>query len=502
MGFLAIRTPLRSGGASFSSFFSSSFFFVLFCGSSSTSFLGLFNGVGVREVSANIDTLITLMRRMEEMALDVAREVENTYNTSRCTLVGNCQPSYDGCQSSLSVGSRECRSDYVATCANLDPGCNGKMYDFTESSTRSPEGLLNPTDGQPKSDKVLFREDLCYSNALTPDFKQKAEEFASKNDRIVQPPQTFFGTANGAFRIWPAQTDTCKDNNRHDFDTRIRPWFIAASSGPKDVILVVDTSGSMNNHNRWKLAKRATETVINTLTIGDFFNVVLFSSSGRTLLNGDQLMMATQVNKKRAIQELSNVIPTGYTNFESAFEVAFDVFDKSSSEMSSNCQSAILFLSDGEATTGLGGSNQAQKPQLYDKIRLLNGNHNAMIFSYALGSAADREASKEIACSSGGIYTNIPDNGGDDLLEHMSAYYKLFAIQQGISGKNFTTWVEPYKYASGVMGTTVSSPVFDRSHNPPLWIGVVGIDFTVAELEVAVGGTNAYETVLQRLIYL
>ena len=114
---------------------------------------------------------------------------------------------------------------------------------------------------------------------------------------------------------------------------------------------------------------------------------------------------------------------------------------------------------------------------------------NATIFTYALGEGADEEALKNIACNSGGIYANIPDGG--DLIEQMSAYYKLYAILQGgAENMNFTTWVEPYLYSSGVMGTTVSAPVFDRSGNPPLWIGVVGVDFTISELEQAVGGTD------------
>lgn len=48
-------------------------------------------------------------------------------------------------------------------------------------------------------------------------------------------------------------------------DPRIRPWYVAASSGPKDVVIVLDVSGSMSQYNRLDLAKEAAETVINTL---------------------------------------------------------------------------------------------------------------------------------------------------------------------------------------------------------------------------------------------
>ena len=34
------------------------------------------------------------------------------------------------------------------------------------------------------------------------------------------------------------------------YDPRVRPWYVGASSGPKDVIIVLDTSGSMNSLGR------------------------------------------------------------------------------------------------------------------------------------------------------------------------------------------------------------------------------------------------------------
>ena len=170
------------------------------------------------------------------------------------------------------------------------------------------------------------------------------------------------------------------------------------------------------------------------------------------------------------------------TNYEAAFDKAFDLFESiETTEKSSNCHRAILFLSDGEPSVGDGSKTGDDLYRHITEKNILN----ATIFTYALGANADEEALKNIACNSGGIYAKIPDNG--DLVEQMSAYYKLYAILQGgAENMNFTTWVEPYLYSSGVMGTTVSTPVFDRSKDPPLWIGVVGVDFTISELEQAV----------------
>jgi Mg-chelatase subunit ChlD len=54
---------------------------------------------------------------------------------------------------------------------------------------------------------------------------------------------------------------------------------VAASSGPKDIIIILDISGSMSRQDRISLAKTAAIDVISALTIADHFGVVLFSDS-------------------------------------------------------------------------------------------------------------------------------------------------------------------------------------------------------------------------------
>ena len=433
---------------------------------------------------ASVLNLRTFMNEMESMALSVTRKVEDIY-ADRCNRLSSCA-SFHECKSTFDEATKECRMDYVADCRNVEGGGCGKIYDFSQTNVRVPSTLLNAQTSQPED--AHLKEDLCYSNTMTETFRSAAIDLQRTSDKILQPPQTFFGTSNGMFRIWPAQhSEVCGV-----LDTRIRPWFVAASSGPKDVVIVIDKSGSMAALNRWNLAINAAKSVINTLTIGDHFSVVLFSDTAETL-GFPRLERATQENKETVLNALDQSIYTGRTNYGAAFDKAFDLFESSeTTEKSSNCHRAILFLSDGEPTEGSTGDG------LYRNITEKNI-LNATIFTYALGESADEEALKNIACNSGGIYAKIPDNG--DLVEQMSAYYKLYAILQGgAENMNFTTWVEPYLYSSGVMGTTVSAPVFDRSGNPPLWIGVVGVDFTISELEEAVGGTDRYQAVLNELV--
>ena len=49
--------------------------------------------------------------------------------------------------------------------------------------------------------------------------------------------------------MYPATPSQCP-NGQNVYNPTIIPWYVAASSGPKDVILVLDTSGSMRDYDR------------------------------------------------------------------------------------------------------------------------------------------------------------------------------------------------------------------------------------------------------------
>jgi hypothetical protein len=61
-------------------------------------------------------------------------------------------------------------------------------------------------------------------------------------------------------------------------------------------------------------------------------------------------------------------------------------------------------------------------------------------------------------------------------------------------------WVEPYNFTNGILGTTVSAPVYDRSKDPPIFVGVVGLDFTLAAIDKALGLEAGSQEALDRVI--
>jgi len=329
-------------------------------------------------------------------------------------------------------------------------------------------------------------ETVCYSR-LAEDFMVNA--YKESNNFL------YFGGHDGLFRQVPAL---------HQFecgcyDPRRRPWYVAASSGPKDVVIVIDVSGSMDvppgESFRLTMAKEAAITIVDTLTVADRFTVIAFSGDAYVLLGGHStllpatnenknnvtLLIATSENKMNAKAAINEVEARGTTNFFAAFETAFNTIDNTLElEKTTEGRIAILFMTDGKILESAKTPEDAELETervimlVTDRTEKLAKRpipRKTTIFTYSLGEASDRNVTKTIACSTGGIWTFVDDCG--DLVGEMSSYYKLFALGNGQEGnEDVVSWVETYKFFSrGVYGTTVSMPVYDTSVTPHILLG-------------------------------
>ena len=340
-------------------------------------------------------------------------------------------------------------------------------------------------------DNIL--KQICFTESLDQLFKS--------NDPDEVLPWQYFGSHVGYHRQYPQSL------RAGEYDPRERPWYTGSSSGPKDVVLVLDTSGSMSQNGRMPLMKEAVEAVLrcaapppppplasrrsspptrararacdtrSSLTVQDHVNVVTFSTTARTFdCAGDSLLPADPANIEYLKTEVENLKETGQTNFYAAFDLAFSLLENSKNTgRTSDCRRAILFLTDGEP------SNSEDHVAL---IESRNAELQANIFTYALGSGAKTQ--DEIACANQGAYTNIEDGG--NLRGKMSSYYQLFAI--GADRRPF--WTAPYYDASGLgMMVTTAAPTFDNDEAYPQLLGVVGHDILLSDFTALVGSFDS-----------
>jgi von Willebrand factor type A domain len=392
---------------------------------------------------------------------------------------------------------------------------------YHTSSIRLPLALANGDNWNPTDPSVV--EAICFSRRLDSWFVQKRANDADFWKGLLQsrePPlnSMFFGSHHGPFRIYPArQSPDCGD-----YDARLRPWYVAGSSGPKNVVLLVDISGVMGNGDRLKLLQQASQRVVNATTIHDRITVVSFSSTIKAYTTVDGYMLdATEVNKVFLNKAIANFTALGGTNYYEAFDTAFKVLDATiANELITACHTAVIFLTDdGAGNQILGKSLTEVKSLVATRMKNVSDaiQKPTLLFTYSLSSPSSSSSNNnafdatnvssfpaELACEvEHGVWTQISND--NDLPVALSNYYRLLALGFGQDPNvdTFVAWVDPYLFATPSNGTTVSRPVYDRTRDPPVFLGVVGINFDLRAFDAALSSgitVTAKETIRQEVV--
>jgi uncharacterized protein YegL len=267
--------------------------------------------------------------------------------------------------------------------------------------------------------------------------------------------------ADGSYAQWPAMA-WCPSNYHvggdkgvpgYDsgvYDPRFRDWYAGAASGPKDVVLVLDTSGSMSAAGRLGLMKAAAQKVLKTLTWVDFVSVVLFST--QPTVKSTALLPATKEWIATLDAFISGCTAEGSTNFRDALSVALDLFrnSRSSACTSSGCNAALLFLSDGKPDSWSAGDNNRIAAQTSDGY--------ITFFTFGLGSGAEMGPLIQIAKhgSGKGYATHVADGGA--IGDAMSSYYitfsdssEHFGITQRLRWVTYADWITGSELLAGCM---------------------------------------------------
>ena len=237
------------------------------------------------------------------------------------------------------------------------------------------------------------------------------------------------------------------------YDPRFRPWYAAAAMGPKNVVLIIDVSGSMAIADRLSLAKEAAKKVLGTLTEYDYLGIVTFSSTASTY---SSTMQAYTTDRGCVLEDyIDSLTSGGGTNYGDAFEAAFDLIDDSIADGSvAACDTTLLlFLTDGKISRGLEGA------PLYDQISARADDHHSHILTYALGSSVDTSVTTDIACSNDGVAFQVDDGG--DLASVMASYYVFFASEVDPNAVK-PMWTKYREYNSGNFVASVCMSAFDR----------------------------------------
>jgi hypothetical protein len=96
----------------------------------------------------------------------------------------------------------------------------------------------------------------------------------------------YFCSQTGLYRVWPGHKWEYPedDTDKLDlFDCRVQNWYIRATSSPRDVIILLDASGSMTGLKR-SIASQTVETILDTLSDDDFVQIIKVNKQTRSFL--------------------------------------------------------------------------------------------------------------------------------------------------------------------------------------------------------------------------
>ncbi len=157
----------------------------------------------------------------------------------------------------------------------------------------------------------------------------------------------------------------------------------------KDIVFVLDTSGSMADEGKLEKARSALLFGIRTLREGDRFNVINFA--GEEHLFEKNVTAASDANKKRGEDFVKKLKPNGGTNINDALRAAIRQFD------STDRPKMLVFLTDGLPTVGetdISKINQNIKEIKVENLRL---------FTFGVGYDVNTNLLDKLASENSGV---------------------------------------------------------------------------------------------------
>uniref|UniRef100_A0A8C3ITR1 Calcium voltage-gated channel auxiliary subunit alpha2delta 2 n=1 Tax=Chrysemys picta bellii TaxID=8478 RepID=A0A8C3ITR1_CHRPI len=325
-----------------------------------------------------------------------------------------------------------------------------------------------PTDIY-KGSTVILNE-LNWTEALEDVFIENRKEDPSLLWQV-------FGSATGVTRYYPA-TPWRAPNKIDLYDVRRRPWYIQGASSPKDMVIIVDVSGSVSGLTL-KLMKTSVCEMLDTLSDDDYVNVASFNEKAKPVSCFKHLVQANIRNKKVFKEDVQEMVAKGTTDYKAGFEYAFDQLQNSNITRA-NCNKMIMMFTDG-------GEDRVQ--DVFERYNWPN--KTVRVFTFSVGQHNyDVTPLQWMACANKGYYFEIPSIGAIRI--NTQEYLDVLGRPMVLAGNKAkqVQWTNVYQDALGLgLMVTGTLPVFnlteDGSSNRKnqLILGVMGIDVALNDIK-------------------
>ena len=211
----------------------------------------------------------------------------------------------------------------------------------------------------------------------------------------------------------PDSMMVCDDFGNGYFTFIVEPQPDTTQVIPKIFTLIIDISGSMAG-TKIEQAKDAATFIVNNLNEDDEFNLIAFNES--TISFQEDHVPFNPVNQNAALSFISSLSAGGSTNISEAFHCAIEDYAGNDTTVAN----IIIFLTDGQATTGITGTNEIlqyiQSQINYYEVQFL------MINTFGIGMDVNQQLLSLIASQNNGLCQFLLDN---ELAELITQFYLM-----------------------------------------------------------------------------
>uniref|UniRef100_A0A8C7MXU8 VWFA domain-containing protein n=1 Tax=Oncorhynchus kisutch TaxID=8019 RepID=A0A8C7MXU8_ONCKI len=280
--------------------------------------------------------------------------------------------------------------------------------------------------------------------------------------------------------LFPASPwmDSRKTPNKIDlYDVRRRPWYIQGAASPKDMLILVDASGSVSGLTL-KLIHTSVNEMLETLSDDDYVNVVYFNDKAMKAACFQNLVQANVRNKRFLKDAVRNISAKGITNYKGGFELAFEQLSSLNvTQGRALCNKIIMLFTDG-------GEERAQ--EIFQKY---NADKKVRIFTFSVGQHNyDKGPIQWMACTNKGYYYEIPSIGAIRI--NTQEYLDVLGrpmVKANNKAKQ-VQWTNVYQDALELgLVITGTLPVFNKTNTKrpqnQLILGVMAIDVSLDDIK-------------------
>jgi Ca-activated chloride channel family protein len=175
----------------------------------------------------------------------------------------------------------------------------------------------------------------------------------------------------------------------------------------KDIVFVLDTSGSMAEEGKMEKARGALLFGVKTLRPDDRFNVISFAGEEHLMAGG--LTNADERGRARGVEFVQALRPNGGTNINDALLAALRQFD------GSDRPKLVVFLTDGLPTVGETNVNR-----IIENARTAKG-RNVRLFTFGVGYDVNTTLLDKLAAENGGAADYVEPK--EDLEVKVSGFF-------------------------------------------------------------------------------